>query len=215
MLVKPATLLSISTVCILCTGFSSNVPEKPFNNQSSEATDWELKKDKNGIKVYTRDYPDSPVKEFKAIASYHCSFKKLVILLNDLPKYPQWLKNCKSVKTVKTVDETTLINYAEIKVPWPFSPRDGVYEYTVVDNRHNLYYAKIQSKPDMYPEKSGIVRMRNANGNWKVEEISDNEVKITHQFFGDPEGNIPGWVVNLFIVDGPYDTLLNLKTLCE
>ena len=40
-----------------------------MGSDMSAQKDWELQKDKKGIKVWTKDYPDSKFKQFKATAT--------------------------------------------------------------------------------------------------------------------------------------------------
>jgi hypothetical protein len=199
-------------ICLLCMGFVIETSNRFYVAQTETKTEWSLRKDANGIKIYTRDYPDSPVKEFLAITTCSYSQEKVIVIINDIERYPKWLRSCKSVEPIKNIKDSFTVNYVEISFPWPLSNRDGIWESTVKENGP-VYYAEIKSRPELVPEKEGIVRMHNACGSWKVEKLTNGQVKITQQFFADPEGNIPAWVVNLFLVDGPYDTFMNLLTL--
>lgn len=208
--------------CIFCplllsylflTGFTTELKTPEFQSQSGVENEWDLRKETNGILVYTRNYPDSPVKEFLAVTTCNSSLDRVVELINDIEGYPEWLRSCKLVKSIRNQPGKSTINYVEITFPWPLSNRDGIWESTTVTHNESLFYAKIRSRPDLVPEKKGIVRMHYANGFWKVEKLKNGKTKITQQFFADPEGNIPGWVVNLFLVDGPYDTFMNLLAL--
>jgi hypothetical protein len=181
--------------------------------QPDKQNAWDLKKDANDIQIYTRDYPDSPVKEFLAITICNSSLPDVVTLINNIEGYPKWLRSCKLVEPVKNESNLAQTNYVEISFPWPLSNRDGIWESTTITNTESTYFAEIRSRPELVPEKKGIVRMNNACGYWKIEKLINGQTKITQQFFADPEGNIPGWVVNLFLVDGPYDTFMNLLEL--
>jgi len=43
--------------------------------------------------------------------------------------------------------------------------------------------------------------------------IEENRVKVVMQGYTDPGGNIPTWIVNMFIADGPYESMLALKKI--
>jgi hypothetical protein len=187
----------------------SNIPAY----QAGSESEWDLRKDADGIKIYTRDYPDSPVKEFMAVTACNSELSEVVRIINDIKEYPNWLRSCKSVTPLKSDAGKSFVSYVEITFPWPLSNRDGIWESTVVTDNDWVYYSEIRSRPELVPEKKGIVRMHNACGFWKIEKLKSGQTRITQQFFADPEGNIPGWVVNLFLVDGPYDTFLNLLEL--
>ena len=71
----------------------------------------------------------------------------------------------------------------------------------------------MNSVTGIIPEMIDIVRIRKAKGKWIFKKNDRKMVDITYQFYGDPEGNIPTAIINLFIVNGPYKTLLNIKNL--
>ncbi|MDZ7607600.1 MAG: hypothetical protein U5K79_18875 [Cyclobacteriaceae bacterium] len=52
-----------------------------------------------------------------------------------------------------------------------------------------------------------------AYGSWIVRQENENEISIRFQYHADPGGDIPGWLVNAFIVKSPYQTLVNLRDL--
>jgi hypothetical protein len=39
----------------------------------------------------------------------------------------------------------------------------------------------------------------------------DNDLTVTHTAYMDPSGNIPDWIVNTSVTNGPIKTLSNLK----
>ena len=213
MYINLQSFLTIICTSIILTGFTTESNGSHNLIQPDTQHDWNLKKDANGIMIYTRDYPNSPVKEFLAVTVCDHNLETVVDIINDINGYPKWLRSCKLVKPVMNTNGKSTINYVEISFPWPLSNRDGIWESATISNSQDIFYAKIKSRPELVPEKKGIVRMHNACGYWKVEKLKNGRTKITQQFFADPEGNIPGWVVNLFLVDGPYDTFMNLLSL--
>ena len=86
-----------------------------------------------------------------------------------------------------------------------------MYYKSQIDTQTKVFKATIISKPNYIPDKSGIVRIEEAKGIWKFTQKENGETKVLYQFLGDPGGNIPSWIINIFIVDGPYKTLMNLK----
>ena len=213
MYLKLQSLILFIAVSLLLSGFTPEPDRIGRLIQSDPENTWDLKKEANGIQIYTRDYPDSPVKEFLAITTTNSSLQSVTSVLDDISAYPKWFRNCKYVKTIRRASDSAIANYVEISFPWPLSNRDGIWEATIRIRNESVYYSEIRSIPDLVPEKKNIVRMHNACGYWKVEKMKNGKTKITQQFFADPEGNIPGWVVNLFLVDGPYDTFMNLHKI--
>jgi hypothetical protein len=50
-----------------------------------------------------------------------------------------------------------------------------------------------------------------SEGSWHLTKVDANRTKVTHEFKGDPAGNIPASMVNLFLVAGPIHTLTSLN----
>ncbi len=182
-----------------------------FSGIPADST-WILEKDKNGIKVYTRKAEGLEFKEFKAITTVNAPVSALVALVIDVETYPEWVENVKSSKILKVVNENEIIYYNEIKVPWPLSNRDNIVITKVIQNSGtNVVKVVMKGRPDYLPEDPDIVRMPKANGFWEFLQGENNETEVYLQYLADPGGNVPAWIVNMFVVDGPYQTLMNMK----
>ena len=177
----------------------------------ADGNEWELRKDKNGIKVYTRNNTNTGIIEYKAVTIVHAEISKLIAIINDVENFPAWVANCESARVIESINDSLRIEYFKTDVPWPLDDRDVALEVRTVTNTEKHYEATMNAVPKAIPEKENIVRIKKAKGKWVFKKIDKNRVEITYQFYGDPEGNIPLWIINLFIVSGPYKTLLNLK----
>lgn len=182
-------------------------------NKSADNNEWKLRKDAHGIQVFTREYPDLRVKEYKAVTVCNSGIQEVAAILEDFASYPNWINNCKSLEVIERKNETVVTNYIRIAFPWPLHDRDGIWQVHTIFNNDSIYMNRIISKPKIVPEKKGIVRMQNAHGGWKVEKLEDGRTKISQQFLADPGGDLPAWVVNLFLVDSPHDSFKNLRKL--
>ncbi len=173
-------------------------------------TQWKLAKNNKGIKVYTREYPNSDIKEFKAETVIKTDIKKLTALLNDVPKLNTWMENVLKAEVIKTEKNKRYIRFI-IDFPWPFSDRDLVMVETKTISSDGTITYTDKNAPNAYPEQEDFVRMQKAEGKWILIPQKNGYVKVIYKFYGDPAGSIPNWLVNLFIVDGPYNTLLNMR----
>ncbi len=182
-----------------------------FSGIPADST-WVLEKDKNGIKVYTRKVEGFEIKEFKAITTMNVPISALVALVIDVETYPKWVENVKSSKILKVVSEDEIIYYNEIKVPWPLSNRDNIVIAKVIRNAGtNVAKVDMKGRPDYLPKDPDIVRIPEANGFWEFVQGENDETEVYLQYLADPGGNVPAWIVNMFIIDGPYKTLMNMK----
>lgn len=180
------------------------------NNFQTEYV-WELKKDKKDIKIYTRKSKKSNINEVKVITLVKASVSELVDVLFDINAYPDWVSSIESIEILKRVNSKEIIYYFEASVPWPFSNRDDVFHLEMKENSREGVIISFTDKPDYIPIKKKIVRIKKSSGIWKLTPKANGETEVEYQFLTDPGSGNPAWLVNMFIVDGPYQTMTNLK----
>ncbi len=180
-----------------------------------QGAQWKLAKNSEGIKVYTREFENSDIKEFKAVTIVNTPIKNIENLLDNTEKLYTWMENVKESRSLKQIGSQSQYVYFVIKFPWPFSDRDMILKETKERKSDGTITYVSQSVPDFIPEKDDYERMKVAKGMWKLSPLSENRTQVFYQFYGDPAGSIPNWLVNLFIVDGPYKTLKNIKEKFE
>lgn len=176
----------------------------------SQDTIWELRKNEEGIKVYIRKFENSKIIEFKATAIFDGPVSSLVSVLKDVESYHKWMTNLTIAKKLKTLNENEWYTYYMAEVPWPLDDRDIIYLVRLVKIKESTIIT-IESKPDFAPKIKDYVRIKIAKGKWVFTPVSKNKTQILYQFYGDPEISVPVWIMNLFIVDGPYNTIKDLK----
>ena len=65
--------------------------------------------------------------------------------------------------------------------------------------------------PNYGAEVEGNVRVKNGKATWYFITLPNGKTKGEYELFFDPEGNIPSWIINLFITEGPYVTMVNMQ----
>ncbi len=201
--------LMIVITIILISGFTPN-GNKAFG--PLPPGEWKLAKDKNDIKVYTRRTSATKIKEFKAVTTVAAPVARLMAVLNNVNEYPRWMSNINTSKTLTQINADTRYDYYEMKLPFPFDNRDAIFYVTIErDPQTNVVHITNTGKPSYIPEKTGTVRMHLANGTWRLTPKSNGKTEVVYQFLGDPAGNLPAWLINMLIVEGPFKTLTNLK----
>jgi len=73
---------------------------------------------------------------------------------------------------------------------------------------------KLDAVNGYVPDK-GYVRMTYLKGFYEFTPKPNGYVHITYQVHSDPGGYVPSYIVNAFVYDAPYYTLLNLKNKVE
>jgi hypothetical protein len=175
--------------------------------------DWKLRKEENGITIFTRSVPGTSFDEFKAIVLIpDASLDEVIDVLLDVKNYPDLIYDCAEAKILFQKGKYYDIHYFIIKAPWPIKDRDAIYEsVTTFSNGRKLAHISLSPMGGYMPDKENLVRMYKGVGYWELEEDEKKSVKITYQFHGFPGGIIPAWLSNSVIVSNPYRTLLNLK----
>ena len=195
------TLLII--VCMVCFDLSAHAQE------------WELKRDKNGVIVYTRKLDSTKINEYKAVTLVKTSVKKALAVLTDGNRLWKWNHKTSESKTLKKISDTEFIIWIKNDLPWPLKSRDNVVRVKVSDYEPSGYYLDLS--PDtsgIFPEQKNSIRVTNFSGYWLI--IPKGEfVEITQQLYGDPGGTLPSWVLNSVITTAPYHSFQDLKQLLE
>ena len=81
---------------------------------------WNLKKDKNGIKVYIRSEPKSGLPEFKGVTKIAAPLSSIVAVLKDVDEYPKLFPGTKTAKLLQN-ERDFQICYMTNECPFPFS----------------------------------------------------------------------------------------------
>ncbi|MGL1887434.1 MAG: START domain-containing protein [Reichenbachiella sp.] len=178
------------------------------------AQDWELEADKENIKVYTRKLEVYPVKEFKAEVVFPISYEKLKLAVEDFENYKHWYDHCEDARLLKRNEDGSSVSVIEVEMPFPFKNRDMVSRLTKEESADEIVISFKQVTGILEPREK-YVRMPVAIGKWKLTRLENNKTAVIHQFVGDPAGNIPTSIVNMFIVDGPMNTLSQLRDYIE
>ncbi len=173
--------------------------------------DWELKKSSDGINVYTRKTNNSDIYEFKANTTVNASTNDVFNVLFDADNYSQWVDQISYSKKVTSSEKFYLVYY-QIDLPIGFKNRDIVLQNNVLKDDNGTITVKLVSAPENYSKKDGFIRIEEAYGYWYIKPAG-NLSEVTYKFYSNPKGNFPAWIVNIFIVDGPYKTLKNLKSM--
>jgi hypothetical protein len=170
---------------------------------------WQLRKQSDGISVYTRPHAQSDLEESLAEMTVDLPVSTLVAELKQADEFEAWMPLCKRAQLLK-VDGDHQYHYQELSVPFPLDNRDAIVHYHYIFIANGIKVA-ITAAPTMLPEKEGLVRIDYLDGNWLFERVSDSQTKVTYQIVSDPGGSIPAWLSNTAAVDNPFDMMVALR----
>jgi hypothetical protein len=178
----------------------------------SAQDDWKLQKDRNGIKVYSAEVPDSKIRAIKVVADYDATPAQVADMVMDINTASEWVSHLKSSYLVKRVSQNELYYYAEVNLPWPASNRDFVAHLTRNENvQTGAITIDGPAVAGFVPEKKGIVRISNSVGKWIITPLDNSHVSVEYALHVDPAGSLPSWLVNMFSGDTPMQIFENLR----
>lgn len=197
-LLLSSLLLSTSTLCI------------------AADEEWRLGSDEDGILVELKDLPEKSLTRFKATTTIKANKEQIFDYVKDLPNYCTWFADCGEARFVKKISETESIGYFVNTAPWPVESRDATYHRTLSVTANGGLRLDLVAQSGHLPEQDCCIRIQDAKGYILVEDGSEpGHSIVTYEFYYDPAGDVPLWLVNSMITENPTNTLENLRDLIE
>lgn len=209
MVVPSLNYILLAAALLINTSFVQSSNKSSLSGQNG----WKLEKEKSNIKIYTRNAEGSKIKEFKSVTVIAADMEFLEKLIDNVSNYPAWQANIATAKILKQVNNTTRYIYYTTTVPWPVTNRDVVLlSVKFVDVDGTITY-NLTGEPDYIKEKADFIRIKNIKSMCRIKPLGNKKIEITFESFGDPRGYIPDSLINMFMIDSPFNTLVNLKKI--
>jgi len=177
---------------------------------------WKLKRDKNGISIYVREQEDSSLKEYKARATLPYPLQEVFAFLLDVERHPEWVVRCSEVTIIENQVEHKITYHTVYDMPWPVKDRDliieSVYKHHVAGKKIESLTKNVQME---FPLEEDVIRMPGYREWVIIEEIDSLNTMFIAEGFADPSGKVPPWLVNMFLVDGIYDSVIKTREILE
>jgi hypothetical protein len=175
---------------------------------------WQLIKNEDGIRVYTRRLDNEKFKEVRAEFELNGTEDQLIAILQNISHQKEWSYGTKKTYLISKKNKDTLIYYSEVKLPWPLSNRDLVIELSFKkDTANKVLYIQAKSIPGILPDKPNLVRVPFSLASWDVKTMPNRLLKIQYTFSTNPGGDLPSWLVNFAASVGPYNSFQKLKKI--
>ena len=183
------------------------VPFIYINFSNLDNDNWELKKDKDSIKVYIRNVDES-TKEYLAETIIRSDIDNIFNIITDFDNSYKWMYKLNSSKILQKSD-TLMYVYFVVDMNWPLKNRDLVSDAVIIKNLNNIKI-EMHSLPDYIPENNKLVRISESRSIWNLEKIDNFNTKVTLQSYAVVEG-IPTFIMDLFILDSPMYSMTRLR----
>lgn len=173
--------------------------------------EWKLKRNKDGVAVYTRKLDDSQILEYKVLTTINTDLKSFIEIITNTNEYIKWQKNLESASTLLVINKYEFYNYITADMPWPIEDRDMVVHVKYeVDYEKGECFAYSETIPDYIKFSKDYKRLTNGKGKWVIKQV-DDYLQVMYTFAGDPGLPVPAFIINMFLVEGPFITFCNLK----
>jgi len=178
---------------------------------SQSEYEWELKKDSDDAKVYTRSISGYDHKQMMIVLIDNVPFETVAEVAKDYNNYENWYGMCKSLKFMNKNGSNDINMYFVLDMP-VLKNRDAV-----LNVKYNFNYETGIIKIDLksiesdYQKSSGLVRMPKVEGSIVISREAPDKTKIVYTVFADLSSNVPAWLINKMAVKHPYDTGMGIK----
>lgn len=175
-------------------------------------TPWELKKDKDNIRIYSRCVKDSKFNELKAVFDLPGNFIQLRSILEDVGNYKNWVYSTSSSTLIERRSESEIVYYSQVSAPWPLSNRDFYSDTRItLDSCNRLMRISSRNIDSLSPSKDHLVRIPYLRAEWIISILSPTIIHVEYTLAWNPGGSIPAWVANMFATTGPFQSFSQLK----
>ena len=175
-------------------------------------SEWEQKRDRDGIQVFTRNVDGSPYDAVRSTTIVdNVRLSALVALIEDAETCPNWADRCAESYVVERVSDAESYVYTHNDMPFPVKDRDVIAHVVWTQDADSLAVEmNSEAVAGKMEEVSGRLRLQNANAKWRFEPLENGQVRIISEAHIDPGSSLPGWVTNMLLVDTPYETMKSL-----
>jgi len=176
------------------------------------AQSWKFIKEKDGIKLYSRQETGNKLQTFKGVSKINIPVDQVFELLEDVNHREWWDKNLDQIKLLKYEKNKQSQYYLVYKMPWPFTNRDMYVEVTTSINQstgeHKLTAVPLAGTQKEY---ENLVRIKNYKQQWIIKPLSKDITQVELEFYVSPAENLPDWLINMILIDSPINSINGLR----
>lgn len=164
--------------------------------------EWPVVKSSGGVEVSTHQFPDVPVKLFKAVGIIDASPATTLeyIIPGPTRVRPKWDKSVKTWQILKEVNENTMVLYSTSysAALGLISPRDYVDLVTVERDSEGTYFTYATGIDYPHPEDPSLVRGWNYPSGIVCFPVEGdlNKTKMMYVIQTDLKGKIPHYLID-------------------
>ena len=180
-----------------------------------EAADWNLQKKTGSIQVFTLDRPDSSFQAFKAVAMLEVPIENLMAVMINPQSCVEWVHNCTESYAFGDGGFHDRYAYSVNNLPWPFADRDYVLRIRTHGSAEGgEVIMELNAVPQRRDTEKGLVRVDQSDTLYRFTPMGDQTRMVWIQHT-EPNGSLPGWLVNSLLVDIPVRSMEQLEQVAQ
>jgi len=167
--------------------FSFGIETNKINLPPNDFIDWIILQN-NETWIGWVQFEDFPICKTERILNHN--MLKISEVIEDKKNYPNIFERLTQVKLYR--DD---ILHIYLDMPFPVSSRDYIvkYEYRESRNLKEYYFYSVDYPNSIQFDDS--IHLPNAGGKWILEELNNNQTKVTYLWNGELLGEFPNWAL--------------------
>ena len=191
-----------------------------FFVQNQFASDFKIVKKQGDIVLYERwitGSKEESVRELKAEFFVKSTIKNVIGLLKNQSEGTNWNTNASVYKIANALNEDQWINYIKYGMPAIMDDQECCLLYRLpASQQQNVCVIKFESTlSPLFPVNSDVTRITGVKGQWRLEQLSNENMKVTYIISSDKSSNIPRFISDPIVHNNLFKTIMNFKTLLE
>src|SRR5258706_11956369 len=166
----------------------------------SRGAGWEKIGEDDGITVYRREVPGSPVIAFKGEGIINASILRVASILVDTTRATEWIDSLVEERTIRRVSETEYIEYDHMGTPFVMKDRDFVIDCKLdLDAAQKKATLRFHSVTDSLAPTTKYVRGELISSSFALTALErGTKTRMVAEIHCDPKGSVAKWIVHLF-----------------
>jgi hypothetical protein len=205
-------------IILLCTigiHFSLYTHAQQKKEELEVYEDWRLKKEKDGIQIYTRWIEAGEgrkARQMHAIMKVKASLNAAVMSITDDSQVKSWLNRAKEYYHFDKQDDFHWYAYTQFSIPWPLDNQDLITFNTLVqDQKTKKIHVSLEGKPDYIEEEKGVQRIPHFDGSWEFTPLPDGSLQIEYYIFTKTKPVLPRWIIDPIVEYGLWSTFSEMQ----
>ena len=166
----------------------------------------------DGIQIFQKEAGEGLV-AFRGVGIVEAPLPLVATVIFDTDRRREWIEGLVDTRIIRWGDKDNFVEYDHIKMPVFFQDRDFVSNISMrFDQSRKEMTFRYHPSDDPSVPRTIYLRGELLDAIFILSSI-DNDVKtrVDAEFFCDPKGSIPKWLVNFFLKDWPKTTFRNLR----